>query len=169
MSEDKSVVELESCLRAVLSYWDDRPTPGTFGGEVFAKAETLLAKLQAEREQPAPKELAETLRGLLHFDEPELRLRLYQLANKLEFSTITAAAEPDVDLTATVNVTVKCPHGTTLDGNSIVLPGGVTLRVRPTFELCDDVEDVYQDLSYKQLTALGVYYEIQRVEVEPDL
>lgn len=95
---------------------------------------------------------------------------IYARAQKLmEQYAPSEQEQPDVDLLATLNVTVKCPHGTTLNGNSIVLPGGETLRVRPSFELCDDEQGEYLDLTYDQLTARGVYYEIQRADVEPDL
>lgn len=95
---------------------------------------------------------------------------IYARARKLmEQYAPEEPAQPDVDLLSTLNVTVKCPHGTTLDGNSIVLPSGEVLRVRPAFELCDDEQGEYLDLTYYQLTARRVYYEIQRSDVEPDL
>lgn len=78
-------------------------------------------------------------------------------------------ADQQLELLASLNVSISVPFGTTLDGNSIVLPSGEMLRVRPAFELCDDEQGEYLDLTYDQLTARGVYYEIQRADVEPDL
>lgn len=78
-----------------------------------------------------------------------------------------SSAPQGPELRANIAVTMLVPVGTTVVNNSIVLPGGEVLRVRPVFELCDDEQGEYLDLTYDQTTARGVYYEIAHCDVDP--
>lgn len=57
MQQSQEIAEaggnLLATLKAVLTYEDDRPAPGTTGAELYARAEALVARLEAS---PPPSE-----------------------------------------------------------------------------------------------------------------